>query len=135
MDVAAALLGAVRRGGRRETFFVAHPEVLDYRQVAETLAGLPPKRPILVPVPAPLIRLAGAVMGAASRLGSSPPVFSSDKADEMLQAAWLCDVSETQAALGEPLRTDFRSGARWTWDWYAASGWIRSDNIQERKSM
>ncbi|MGE5346432.1 MAG: NAD-dependent epimerase/dehydratase family protein [Acidithiobacillales bacterium] len=134
-DVSAALLGALRRGGRRETFFVAHPEVLDYRQIAETLAGLPPKRPLLVPVPAPLIRLAGSVVGAASRLWNSPPVFDSEKAVEMLQSAWLCDVSETQAALGEPLRTDFRSGAQKTWDWYAANGWIRSDNIRGRKSI
>ena len=52
------------------------------------------------------------------------------KAEEMLQPAWLCDVSDAQAALGEPIRTDFRSGARKTWDWYVASGWIRSDNIE-----
>ncbi len=134
-DVAAALLGALRRGGRRETFFVAHPEVLDYRKIAETLAGLPAKRPLLVPVPALLIRLAGSVVGAVSRLRASPPVFDSEKAGEMLQSAWLCDVSETQAALGEPLRTDFRSGARRTWDWYVMNGWIRSDNIQRRKSI
>jgi nucleoside-diphosphate-sugar epimerase len=133
-DVAGALLGALRRGGRRETFFVAHPEILDYRAIAETLAGLPPKRPLLVPVPAGLVRLAGVLVGAASRLGTSPPIFNSEKADEMLQAAWLCDVSGTQAALGEPLRTDFRSGARRTWDWYAENGWIRSDNIAGRKS-
>ena len=131
-DVAAALLGALRRRGRTETFFVAHPEVLDYRQIAETLAGLPARRPLFVPVPAGLIRLAGLLVGAASRFGSGPPVFNSEKAGDMLQPAWLCDVSETQAALGEPLRTDFRSGARKTWDWYVLNGWIRSDNIAKR---
>lgn len=124
LDVAAAIGAALRRGGRCETFFAAHPEVLDYRQVAERLASLrtPPAR--LVPVPAAAIRAAGWLAGMATRLGGAPPVFNSEKAGEMLQEAWLCDVSATQAALGEPLRTPFAAGARQTWDWYRREGVI-----------
>jgi nucleoside-diphosphate-sugar epimerase len=124
LDVAAAVGAALRRGGRGETLFAAHPEVLDYRQIAERLASLrtPPAR--LVPVPAAAVRAAGWLAGMASRLGAAPPVFSSEKAEEMLQDAWLCDVSETQAALGEPLRTGFAAGARQTWDWYRREGII-----------
>ncbi len=132
-DVAAAVLGAIRRGGRNEIFNVAHPEVLDYRRIAETLAGLPAKRPLLVPVPAVFIRLAGVLAGAASRFRAGPPVFNFEKAEEMLQPAWLCDVSEAEAALGRPFATDFVSGARKTWAWYLAEGWIRGDNIATRK--
>lgn len=132
-DVAAAVLGAIRRGGRNETFNVAHPEVLDYRRIAETLAGLPAKRPLLVPLPAGFIRLAGVLAGVASRFRAGPPVFNSEKAEEMLQPAWLCDVSEAEAALGRPFATDFVSGARKTWAWYLAEGWIRGDNIATRK--
>ncbi len=133
LDVAAAVIGALRRGGRGETFFVAHPEILTYGTIAETLAELPPRRPLMVPVPGVLIRLAGLLVGAASSFGKGPPVFSAEKAGEMLQPEWLCDASDAQAALGEPLKTDFRSGARRTWDWYVTNGWIRSDNISGRK--
>ncbi len=132
-DVAAAVLGALRRGGRGETFFVAHPEVLDYRRIAEILASLPPRRPLLVPVPAVVVRGAGLLAGAFSFFGNAPPVFNSEKADEMLQPAWLCEVGGTQAALGEPFTTDFSAGARQTWDWYLAEGWIRGDNIDPGK--
>jgi hypothetical protein len=86
-----------------------------------------------VPVPSALIRLAGFVFGAVSAFGSRPPVFDAEKAAEMLQPAWLCYVGDAQVALGEPFRTDFASGARQTWDWYLANGWIRSDNIGGRK--
>ncbi len=130
-DVAAAVVGALSRGPRQETFFVAHPEVLDYGSIAETLAGLPSRRPLRLPVPAALIRGAGHIVGALSSLGKGPPVFNSEKAEEMLQEAWLCDVGEAQVALGQPFRTDFRAGARLTWNWYVERGWIadRGDKI------
>ncbi len=123
-DVAAAVIGALSRGGREETFFVAHPEVLDYRRIAETLAALPTRRPRLLPVPGAAIRAAGLVAGLFSGLGKGPPVFNAEKANEMLQAAWLCDVSDAQIALGQPFRTDFAAGARQTWEWYLSRGWL-----------
>ena len=123
-DVAAAVQGALVRGGRGETFFVAYPEVLDYRRIAETLAGLPTRRPRLLPIPGAAIRAAGFLAGVFSGLGKGPPVFNAEKANEMLQAAWLCDVSDAQVALGQPFRTNFELGARRTWDWYLERGWI-----------
>ncbi len=123
-DVAAAVLGALARGGRGETFFVAHPEILDYRGIAGILAGLPTRRPFMLPIPGAAIRAAGFLAGALSALGKGPPVFNAEKANEMLQAAWLCDVSDAQVALGQPFRTDFASGARRSWDWYLERGWI-----------
>ena len=123
-DVAAAVCGALARGGRGESFFVAHPEVLDYRGIAETLAGLPTRRPLMLPIPGAVIQAAGFLAGALSGFGKGPPVFNAEKANEMLQSAWLCDVSDAQVALGQPFRTDFASGARRTWDWYLERGWI-----------
>jgi nucleoside-diphosphate-sugar epimerase len=124
-DVAAAVLGALARGPKGETFFVAHPEVLDYGAIAATLSSLPSSRPFRIPVPAAAIRVAGHIAGAVSAFGKGPPVFNAEKASEMLQDAWLCDVSESQVALGQPFRTDFATGARLTWDWYVERGWLR----------
>lgn len=121
-DVAAAVLGALARGGRDETFFVAHPEVLDYRTIACTLAGLRNPPASLFPVPAPLIRAAGVAVGILSVLKPGPPVFNSEKAGEMLQPAWLCRVDDAEQALGAPFRTPFAAGARLTWDWYRQAG-------------
>jgi nucleoside-diphosphate-sugar epimerase len=123
-DVARSVTAAAERGGRGETFFVAHPEILDYRAIATTLAKLrtPPAR--LLPVPAAVIRAAGVLTSLVSALGKGPPVFNTEKAAEMLQPAWLCDVGPTQAALGTPLTTGLVAGARKTWDWYLEAGWL-----------
>lgn len=125
-DVARAIPMILARGGRGETFFAAHPEVLTYRDVAETIAALQTRRPWLVGIPAPLIRTAGVVVGLVSSLGKGPPVFNAEKAEEMLQPAWLCDVEPTQVALGRPFTTSFAEGARLTNAWYRERGWIRS---------
>jgi nucleoside-diphosphate-sugar epimerase len=121
-DVSAAVLGALSRGGRNETFFVAHPEVLNYRQIAVTLSRLrtPPAR--LVPVPAVLIRAAGALAEMAAALATGPPVFNREKANELLQEAWICDATDAQTALGQPFRIAFAEGARGTWEWYRTQG-------------
>lgn len=124
LDLARAIVAAIAREPRGEVFFAAHPEVLDYRQIARTLAELrrPPAR--LLPVPAGLVRAAGTLAGLSSRFSSAPPVFNSEKAEEMLQDAWLCDVQPAQAALGQPFTTPFAEGARLTWEWYRAQGWL-----------
>jgi nucleoside-diphosphate-sugar epimerase len=123
-DLARAVVAAVDRVPRGETLFAAHPEVLDYGQIARTLAGLrrPPAR--LVPVPAAMVRLAGSLAGLASRFSDGPPVFNGEKANEMLQEAWLCEVESAQEALGQPFTTAFAEGAQQTWAWYRTQGWL-----------
>jgi len=134
-DVAAAVKGALDRGGRSETFYVAHPEVLDYGSIAETLARLPSRRPFRLPIPGAVIRGAGHIVGALSAFAKGPPVFNSEKAGEMLEDAWLCDASDAQVALGQPFRTDFATGSRRTWEWYLERGWLvdRGDKIRVRE--
>jgi nucleoside-diphosphate-sugar epimerase len=124
IDLADAVVAALARGGRGETFFAAHPRILDYREIAATLAALRKPAARLVPVPGPVIRCAGAVVGWLSAFAPGPPVFNREKAHELLQPAWVCDVSESQAALGQPFRTDFVQGAEATYAWYREMGWI-----------
>jgi nucleoside-diphosphate-sugar epimerase len=135
-DAAAAVSGALDRGPHGETFYVAHPEVLDYASIAGTLAGLPSRRPFRLPVPGAVIRAAGHIVGALSAFAKGPPVFNSEKAAEMLEEAWLCDVSSAQVALGQPFQTDFATGSRLTWEWYLERGWLvdRGDKIRVRET-
>jgi len=123
-DMARAVLGALERGGKGETFFVAHPEVFQYRDIAATLATLPSRRPWLVPIPPTAVRVAGFVAGLFSAFGKGPPVFNAEKANELLQRAWICDVADAEVALGQPFQIDFETGSRLTWNWYLERGWI-----------
>ena len=98
------------------------------RGFAPVLAGGTPKIQLVyaLDVAAAAVRAAGWLVEAASAFGKGAPVFNREKAEEMLQPEWLCDVSSTQEALGSPLRTPFATGARHTWDWYRREGIIRA---------
>ena len=108
-DVARAVLGALDRGGGRDVL-VAHPEVLNTaaspRPSRPFRRGAPPARA----GPAAGDPGAGSIAGVLSTFGKGPPVFNADKANELLQKAWVCDVSDAQVALGQPFRIDFRDG-------------------------
>jgi len=124
-DVARSVVAILERGPRGETFFAAHPEVLSYTDIARILSRLrtPPAK--LVNVSEGLVRVAGKVMGVISFFREGPPVFNAEKANEMLQPAWVCDVGPAQEALGSPFTTSFEKGAAATMNWYRDEGWIK----------
>ncbi len=124
-DVSSAVAAAVLKGGQKETFFVAHPEILNYAHLADVLARLRSPEAKKISISPLLIRAGGLVAGLIGALGSGPPVFNSEKADEMLQKAWICDVDGLQQSLGSPMRTSFEEGAKETWHWYIEAGWIK----------
>ena len=80
------------------TGFLADPEPVTTRALAEAIAELPRKRPLLVPVPRALIRLAGASQTALEAITRRSRPFNADKAREILAGDWVSDP--------EPLRRD-----------------------------
>lgn len=79
----------------------------------------------MIPVPAFLIKGAGVIAWDLRIPGvRTLLVFNQEKAHEMLQDAWLCDVTGMQTALGL-MKTGFEAGASKTWEWYWVAGWIK----------
>ena len=121
----AAVRGALERGPPGETFYAAHPEVLDYASIAETLAGLPSRRPIRLPVPASLIRGAGHIVGALSSFGKGAAGLQRREGRRDAAGRLALRRLRTRKSLWDNhLETDFETGARLTWDWYLERGWI-----------
>jgi nucleoside-diphosphate-sugar epimerase len=101
------------------TYAVAEPVAHPYpRLVDEIGRAVRGKDPFHLPVPAGVLRAAGAV---AERLGGGG-VFSREKADEMLAEAWVCDLSGSEALL--PRATPLAQGAAETARWYRTQGWL-----------
>lgn len=91
----------------------AYPALLD--QIGRAVRG---KKPFHLPIPAGVLRGAGAV---AEKTGGGG-VFSREKADEMLAEAWVCDLTGSQALLPHP--TPLAEGTVETARWYRTKGWL-----------
>ncbi|HET7230303.1 MAG TPA: NAD-dependent epimerase/dehydratase family protein [Longimicrobium sp.] len=96
---------------------VAHPYPALVDQIGRAVRG---KNPLHLPIPASVLRGAGAL---TDRLGlGGGGVFGREKADEMLAEAWVCDLTGGGALL--PAATPLEAGMAATARWYRDKGWL-----------
>jgi nucleoside-diphosphate-sugar epimerase len=119
------LLLAERREAIGEAFFLASPEPTSaegvMREAARAL-GIHPRR---VPVPAPLLRLAGAAADVATRVTGHKLPLNSKLAAQVLAPGWVCDPSKARARLGFEARTALADSIARAATWYREHAWIR----------
>lgn len=115
---------AARRdlAGRRA--FLCDPEPLSIRRLSEEIARLPPRRPFLLPVPRPVVRLAGWAETVAETLTRRSRPFNADKAREILAGDWLADGEPLSRDLGLGPAPALSEGLAATWDWYRRADWL-----------
>jgi nucleoside-diphosphate-sugar epimerase len=107
--------------GRTE--FLCPPEPVTIGALARHLAGLAPRRPILLPVPDVLVRAAGLAETLRETISKRSRPFNSDKARELLAGEWLCEPGLTkELELSSP--QSLAEGLGTTWDWYRRQGWL-----------
>lgn len=106
------------------TGFLADPEPVTTRALSEAIAELPRKRPLLVPVPRALIRLAGATQTALETLTRRSRPFNADKAREILAGDWVSDPEPLRSDLGLLAPPPLRQELAETWEWYVRQGWL-----------
>lgn len=103
------------------TFAVAEPVAHPYRALVDHIGrAVRGKNPLHLPIPAGVLRGAGALV---DRLGlGGGGVFSREKADEMLAEAWVCDLTGAGRLL--PAATPLEAGMAETARWYRTQGWL-----------
>jgi nucleoside-diphosphate-sugar epimerase len=124
-----AALGIARAAGRPDlagrTGFLSDPDPIRIRDLAAALSRLPARRARLLPIPAALVRAAGAIETLREALTGASRPFNSDKAREILAGDWLCD-PVMQGELDLPPPSPLESELRETWNWYQKEGWLAS---------
>lgn len=123
-DVARALYQAIeRREAVGRTFFVAHPEVITWRDLAAAIGRAVGRSAVRIHLPAWTMQLAGAVtslVGGGRRSGQ----LDRRRAWELTRRAWTCRVNETVEYLRWMPEYDSERGLRATAEWYQEVGWL-----------
>jgi nucleoside-diphosphate-sugar epimerase len=123
--VAEAIARAATRpdlAGR--TGFLADPDPLSIRELAQAIARLPPKPARLVAISPALVRAAGALETAVEAVTRRSMPFNADKAREILAGDWVCDPRPFLKDLQLPEPESLAKGLSSTWDWYVGNKWL-----------
>lgn len=125
---ADAALAIARAAGRRDLSgrvgFVCDPKPVSVRELAASIARAGDCRARFVPLPSPVVRLAGALETLREAVTRESRPFNADKAREVLAGDWLCDPSPLRRDLNLREPPPLEDGLRETWDWYRKQGWL-----------
>lgn len=103
---------------------VAEPVQHAWAEIVSEIANSVGTRPLRLPLPPPLVRLAGSVAERVGDLFGGAGVFNREKADELLASAWTCDLTGSGELLPPQQATPLADGMARTVRWYRTKGWI-----------
>jgi nucleoside-diphosphate-sugar epimerase len=78
----------------------------------------------IIPLPAPMLRAAARGARAWARLSGTKALLTPERAQDLLQPAWICDDTRARQDLGYVPRVSLVDGMRTTAEWYRAAGWL-----------
>jgi nucleoside-diphosphate-sugar epimerase len=59
-----------------------------------------------------------------SKFSRRPSLLNKDKAEEMVQKGWVCDITKAKTLLGFEPRVPLSEGAKLTFEWYKKEKWL-----------
>jgi nucleoside-diphosphate-sugar epimerase len=124
-DVVRAILAAASGRGRGRVLHVGQAEPRTMDDLLRRIAAAGDVAARLVRVPPPLVAAIGWGGSALHAVGWHRLPMTRDKAREILARHWtfITRPSLEALGLGDPMSID--DGARLTWAWYRAAGWLR----------
>lgn len=123
-DVARAAVRACEAAAGFGPHPVAEPRAYGWSEVQALLQEAVGRRVRRLPVPGPVLEMAGVAAEAMARLAGEAPEFDRRRARDLSRHAWTCDPAPTEAALGWRAETPLAEGMRKTVAWYRREGWL-----------
>ena len=111
-------------GGTLHALADTRPDGYPPREVLALAAEALGKRPLLLPLPDPLVRLSGEAATLLGLLRRSPAVFGADKAREILHPDWAVRPDELLPPSIAVPSIGLRGGFASTVAWYRQEGWL-----------
>jgi nucleoside-diphosphate-sugar epimerase len=118
-DFARALLMAGEaQSGLCDTYFVAHPENLDWAAAAATIAKAAHRRVRVIRIPESVLRVLGELNDLYATVSGKPALLSSDKVKEILARPWVCSTEKIQRVWNFRCEYSTEQALRETLDFY-----------------
>ncbi|MGD8388936.1 MAG: NAD(P)-dependent oxidoreductase [Desulfobacteraceae bacterium] len=124
-DLVGAILAALERKPKGETFFVTGDEPASWLELAWLIqTALSKHRILTLRLPVSLTGMAAFFADALSTMRGKPAIFCRDKVLEMRQESWLCSNRRIEERLSWKPQVSLREGVEKTAAWYLDQHWI-----------
>jgi nucleoside-diphosphate-sugar epimerase len=107
-----------------ESYFLANPEPVIWRDFTLQVAEVMGCRVVSLPVPVTVLKLAGLAGDLAGRIRGEATLVRSEKVEEMKQLAWVCSTEKAQKGLNWRPQTPLKEAIQRTTRWYTEHKWI-----------
>lgn len=122
--VQGIILSAESPKAMGQIYFIADDQIYSWREAFQSIAKVLNKKTIPVRIPKAFIYIIAFVSENIARLFGKPASLSIQKAKEITQRYWLCDVSKAKRELGFSPKYHLEEGAKKTVRWYREKGWL-----------
>jgi dihydroflavonol-4-reductase len=124
-DIVDGILSAVETKTKSgDVFFLSDGK--DYRvdEIGDIVARAMGINALRIRVPETLILGLAGFSETLSRLFRRPLLLTKDKAEEMIQRNWVCDITKAKTLLGFDPKVSLSEGAKLTFAWYKKEKWL-----------
>jgi nucleoside-diphosphate-sugar epimerase len=107
-----------------EIFFLSDGHDYRMEEIGDALAQAMGITALRIRVPRRLVVGIARFSGNLSKLLGRPAILNQDKAEEIIQPEWVCDITKAKTLLGFEPRVPLSDGAGLTFEWYKKEKWL-----------
>jgi len=122
--VRGILLAAGPQTKSGEIFFLSDGNDYRMQEIGDIFAQAMGVTALCIRVPKQMILGIAFFSEYFSKFSKRPTLLNRDKAAEMIQKDWVCDITKAKTALGFEPRFPLSEGARITFEWYKKENWL-----------
>ena len=124
-DIVQGILLAVEtRTKSGEIFFLSDGHDYRMEEIGDIVAQAMGITVFRIPVPKRMILGIACFSEYLSKYFRRPSLLNKDKAEEMIQKDWVCDITKAKTLLGFEPRVPLPEGAKLTFEWYKKEKWL-----------
>lgn len=123
--VSGIILAAESERAIGETYFIASDEYYSWPQVGTVTAAALGRSTFTVRLPHAIVFTVAALAQAAASLTGKAATLNLEKARDITQRYWICDVSKARHELGYTQQYPLERGIPHTIAWYREQGWLK----------
>lgn len=122
--VTGIVLAGESEKSRGEIYFLGSEQYYTWDEIGYVTKSVLKKKLLRVRVPKPLVFVIAGIAGFASQWKEKPSVLNFEKAYDLTQDNWCCDISKAKRELGFKQEVTLTDGIKETIEWYISHKWI-----------